>query len=243
MGQPIKKTDLKTPWAKRALSTAKEAKFAEFKKILVVTQDSASSRFYFTEWKSRLHGASTYVDVIPSVKAPLQLVSALRSQRKEVEGRIARAKNLSKFVFDEVWVAFDRDSFDDFDNAVYMLRAMSDEGYREAWSNECFELWYLLHWCRPSEDVPIPRKDLFGRCSTHFKTDDYCAKKGDADVHRLMANCSIDEVKNAIDNANLLEGLVAQKYGPNAQPSCLNPMTKVSHLIQKFVQAQLEGGA
>ena len=47
--------------------------------------------------------------------------------------------------FDRVWVVFDKDDFPDinFNNAI--LKASSN-GINCAWSNEAFELWFLLHF-------------------------------------------------------------------------------------------------
>jgi hypothetical protein len=47
--------------------------------------------------------------------------------------------------YDQVWCVFDRDSFpaQDFNNAI----ALADRNsIRVAYSNEAFELWYLLHF-------------------------------------------------------------------------------------------------
>lgn len=51
---------------------------------------------------------------------------------------------------DEVWVVFDRDQHERFDEAVGMAR---DNGIEVAHSNECFELWLLLRFREP----PGPR--------------------------------------------------------------------------------------
>ena len=52
--------------------------------------------------------------------------------------------------FDEVYVVFDKDSFkpDNFDNAINKIEAMttSDCKYCALWSNECIELWFVLHF-------------------------------------------------------------------------------------------------
>lgn len=47
--------------------------------------------------------------------------------------------------FDRTWAVFDRDSFteDQFNNAI--IRAKDNE-INCAWSNEAFELWFLLHF-------------------------------------------------------------------------------------------------
>lgn len=45
--------------------------------------------------------------------------------------------------FDRVWAVFDKDSFDDFNDAI---RLAKENGIHCAWSNESFELWYYLHF-------------------------------------------------------------------------------------------------
>ncbi len=66
---------------------------------------------------------------------------------------------------DEVWIVMDRDSFPahDFDNAIKKAESKS---FKLAWSNECFELWVLLHF----EDIrhSIHRKDIYKKLSKVF---------------------------------------------------------------------------
>lgn len=45
--------------------------------------------------------------------------------------------------FDSVWVVFDEDGNADFNEAVRLAMKL---GFKAAWSNEAFELWYLLHF-------------------------------------------------------------------------------------------------
>lgn len=48
-----------------------------------------------------------------------------------------------------IWLVYDRDDFpgDDFDNTQYAAAAIAGPPhYRVAWSNECIELWFLLHF-------------------------------------------------------------------------------------------------
>lgn len=49
-----------------------------------------------------------------------------------------------------IWLVFDRDSFnpDDFDNAIQCIeqKSSTSEKWHAAWSNEAFELWYILHF-------------------------------------------------------------------------------------------------
>ena len=56
--------------------------------------------------------------------------------------------NDSEGPFAQIWCVFDRDDFpaENFDNAVHRVQSRAVEGFRVAYSNESFELWYLLHF-------------------------------------------------------------------------------------------------
>lgn len=45
--------------------------------------------------------------------------------------------------FDRVWLVFDKDEFKDFNKAIAKAKK---EGMNCAWSNQAFELWYVLHF-------------------------------------------------------------------------------------------------
>ena len=57
--------------------------------------------------------------------------------------RLRQAAGSDKF--DQCWCVFDRDSFaaDDFNSAIAKAKAA---GFQVAYTNEAFELWYLLHF-------------------------------------------------------------------------------------------------
>ena len=46
--------------------------------------------------------------------------------------------------YDQVWCVFDKDDFEQFDDAIQLARR---EGMKVAYSNQAFELWYVLHFC------------------------------------------------------------------------------------------------
>lgn len=48
-----------------------------------------------------------------------------------------------------VWLVFDKDDFpyDDFDNVIWSTQASQGPvKYKSAWSNECLEIWFMLHF-------------------------------------------------------------------------------------------------
>ncbi len=67
--------------------------------------------------------------------------------RKEIETRRTNP-------FDRVWLVFDRDDFPDFNKAIALARS---HNLQVAWSNESFELWYLLHFRAPVDRIPRQR--------------------------------------------------------------------------------------
>ena len=49
----------------------------------------------------------------------------------------------AKIMYQNVWVVFDKDDFDDFDKAI---QTANSKGYQVAWSNQSFEYWIYLHF-------------------------------------------------------------------------------------------------
>ena len=51
----------------------------------------------------------------------------------------------AKIIYQNVWIVFDKDDFDDFDQAI---QEAINRGYNVAWSNQSFEYWLYLHFSR-----------------------------------------------------------------------------------------------
>ncbi|WP_322905734.1 RloB family protein [Paenibacillus campi] len=75
-------------------------------------------------------------------------------------------KRRSPHVFEHVWAVFDKDDFppDHFDNAIHSAH---QKGIKVAWSNECIELWFLLHFAYL--DANINRQQYYSRLDSVFK--------------------------------------------------------------------------
>ncbi len=76
----------------------------------------------------------------------------VRGTGRNTKGLLAYAR---KHVVEEfpqaevVWLLYDKDDFplDDFDNTQYSAERKSGRReYKTAWSNECIELWFVLHF-------------------------------------------------------------------------------------------------
>lgn len=131
---------------------------------------------------------------------------------------------------DEVWIVMDRDSFPahNFDNAITSAGA---KGFELAWSNECFELWILLHF----ENVftSLPRQDIYQKLSVIFGFN-YEREGKNKNLYQLIRDHDGDEAV-AIQRAKLLWRQAKEDHETQAVPySRTNPATGVYRLVQKL---------
>lgn len=105
-----------------------------FPSILIVTEGEKTEPFYFRAFD--LHNARV---VIENAKGTDPQTVAERA----IELKTQAAK--SGAAYQSVWIVFDRDSHD----LLRFKRAFSlaeEHGIEIAYSNPCFEVWYLLHF-------------------------------------------------------------------------------------------------
>lgn len=122
--------------------------------------------------------------------------------------------------YTEVWCVFDRDSFsaEQFNAALEMARK---EGIKVAYSNEAFELWYLLHFAY--YDTAISRHDYCAKL-TEWLGRQYC--KNDTEMYNLLEDRQPEAIRNA---QRLLD-----TYGAEHNPEKDNPCTTVHLLVQEL---------
>ena len=129
-------------------------------------------------------------------------------------------------MFDQVWCVFDKDSFSsEIYNSAFELCKLSN--IKAAYSNECFETWYLLHfnYC----DTAQPRHTIFCKLDQNMQKKlgrEY--KKNMPDNFELLK----DRQDDAIKNAKRLEALCENKAGIHHQ----NPSTKIYELVEELNQ-------
>lgn len=134
-----------------------------------------------------------------------------------------RIRGKEKYKYDQVWCVFDRDSFplEHFNNAIALAER---EGIKVAYSNEAFELWYLLHF--DYYDTAIPRADYIKILDKKF--DELAGrkyKKNDSDIYALLEKKQVTAIKNA-------KKLLAE-YNP-IRPVHDNPSTTVHLLVEEL---------
>ncbi|MDO9157405.1 MAG: RloB family protein, partial [Sediminibacterium sp.] len=128
---------------------------------------------------------------------------------------------------DKVWIVFDRDSFDpqQFNNAINRCKQSKPE-IGCAWSNEAFELWYLLHLIyfdnalRRTEYQRILEEQLSKKMEQPFKY-----AKNSKEMFSILAKYG--DLDFAINNAFRLEKI----WEGQTDYANHKPCTKVHHLI------------
>ena len=133
-------------------------------------------------------------------------------------------KNKDGDDYDQIWCVFDRDSWtlENFNNAISSARS---QGFSVAYSNEAFELWYILHF--EYLNTGIPRKDYSPRLS--LLLDKKYEKNSETIYDELL-----DQQHTAIRNAEKL----LTEYDPHV-PAKDNTYTTVHLLVQelnRFIQ-------
>jgi hypothetical protein len=132
--------------------------------------------------------------------------------------------------YDRIWCVFDRDpsrvnnTKQRFNTAMQLAK---NEGIEVAYSNECFEIWYLLHF--NFYDTPIPRSD-YRKMLTKLLECDY--EKNSDDMYVKLE----DRQTQAIKHARKL--LIS--YDPH-NPENDNPATTVHLLVEELNNASKSG--
>ncbi len=140
-------------------------------------------------------------------------------------------KNDSTIEYDAVWVVFDKDDFpaNNFNNAMHKAEA---NDISVAWSNEAFEIWYLLHF--QNRITSMSRNDYEKAISKAvneklpYKEKGYKYKKNDIKNYSIISKYG--NQNNAIKWASeLVKSYVGNDYHTH------NPCTTVHNLVNQLL--------
>lgn len=121
--------------------------------------------------------------------------------------------------YDQVWCVFDRDSWTakDFNNAIINAE---NQGFKVAYSNQAFELWYVLHF--EYLDTGISRNDYLRKLNFFLKQK---YQKNDDEIYNKLLDMQPTAIRNAITLLN--------QHNPHI-PAKNNPSTTVHLLVQEL---------
>ena len=175
------------------------------------------------------------IDVKGVGENTLNLIDAAKA---EIEKR--RSDGLPDYYY--VWLVFDRDGFpaDHFNrtieeatainerNAKLSLKSRRSEHWRCAWSNEAFELWYVLHF-REQLGGAVSRaqyqKMLEEDIRAHTDEKSFIYKKNDPQMFARLK----DRTPGAISRAE--RALERQLNAKGTAYADMNPATRVHELV------------
>ncbi len=171
-------------------------------RFLIVCEGEKTEPNYFRRFRAPL----LVVDVRGLGYDPIQLVRRALALRQQDD-------------YDQAWCVFDRDTWPagDFNNAISLA---IQERVRVAYSNEAFELWYLLHF--HFYDTGISRHDYEHRLSSLLGRP---YAKNSITMYDELLTRQPEAIRNA-------ERLLAQ-YQP-LNPAADNPSTTVHLLVKEL---------
>lgn len=138
----------------------------------------------------------------------------------------------AKVLYQNIWVVFDKDDFQDFDEAI--VEGMR-KGYQVAWSNQSFEYWAYLHffysdsalhrdeWCKKLDAIFSERKLGGGKY-----------QKNAYDLYEQLASSEglVTAIKHAKRRMSIFKG-------DQMRPSQFDPGTTM-HLLMEDLHKFLE---
>lgn len=138
-----------------------------------------------------------------------------------------RATN-SANIYRHVWIVYDVDDFpsEHVDTVVQLCNESSNEEteYHAIWSNQCIELWFLLHFSYMHSD--IHRTEYWPKLTEWFESIGVGSyQKNRQDVFEILC----PYMEHAIRNAKKLDALNSGRM-----PSQAAPGTKVYELVEKL---------
>lgn len=196
------------------------------KYFLIVCEGTKTEPNYFESLKKDLPKGvltSCRIDIEGTGRNTMSLVNESITIKERLE-------NQTSLSIDKIWVVFDRDSFesDHFNDAINFCKNQSPE-IGCAWTNEAFELWYLLH---------------FHFYNTAINRDLY-QKLIEGNLKPILGN-QYEYQKNSIEMYNILQEhgniKLAIKYATKLEAEFIgktdyanhNPCTKVHHLVAEL---------
>lgn len=131
--------------------------------------------------------------------------------------------------WNEVYAVFDKDSFSDQQFNTAISRCIA-KGITPVWSNECFELWFMLHFKR---DRAQHRREYYNQYLQTAVPGGYL--KNDPLIRLKIRHLE----EQAIKNAASLDAESQRQHGQHY--SLRNPSTQVHTLVERLRQLEAQG--
>ena len=190
--------------------------------FLIVTEGVKTEPNYFNALKQDLGlGTISVIDIEGQGKDTLRVVEEAISLRQ---------KSFPFKRYDRIWAVFDRDSFPtrNFNGAIEKAES---NNIQCAWSNEAFELWFLLHF--HFVNVKMDRADYSDFLNREIRKSikNFRYEKNSTEIYKILKK--VGNQRNAIAWAKQLESQFTDRKFANH-----NPCTKVHLLIEELFKPE-----
>jgi hypothetical protein len=174
--------------------------------FLIVCEGEKTEPYYFE--KFRVPGLVVQVEGLGMITLSLvQRAIELRTQ--------------DEYEYDQTWCVFDKDdnSDNDFNQAIALAERC---GIRVAYSNQCFELWYVLHFCFMQNSIT---RSAYMKILDRELGHKYI--KNRPEIYDELRHLQTEAIRNA---RKLMD-----QYSQN-NPARDDPSTTVHHLVEQLVE-------
>ncbi len=205
--------------------------------FLIVCEGEKTEPNYFKSIVAKLpREMVNHVTVRGFGRSPSGLIE---EAKKEIKKR--RAEGLPDYYY--VWLVFDKDEIPDgeFNRVIDMMPELSGKkkaGERSiaqwecAWSNEAFELWYLLHFCEQSGGAvgrEKLQKMLEDAVRANTEERDFVYKKNDSNMFARLERFTPEAIGRAERT------LLRQCQSKGMSWAAMNPATTVYKLVRNLL--------
>jgi len=192
---------------------------------LIVTEGESTEPNYFNGLRSIIQekvGGNVEVVNLPKI----DVRGTGKSTGRLIE-KVNMIVNKSKIMYQNIWVVFDKDDFQDFDSAI---KFANEAGYKVAWSNQSFEYWLYLHFYY--SDVALHRDQWVEKLDDLFKQHNLNGGKYSKNCSELYV---IMDMNNGVEKAivNAKRRMESFDYQSDL-PSKYEPGTTVYQLVEEL---------
>lgn len=214
--KPLKKSDLGKDWLQKRRDVRKNI-HPEYH--LIVTEGTKTEPQYFYAIKKRINESYNERIQLEVFGEGDNTISLFEKAKKRAEENPNGYKH--------IWVVYDTDDFpkDKIDVVPELCKNHStgERQYHAVWSNQCIELWYLLHFSFMHSD--IHRDEYFPKLDECLKAINAGRYKKNRDDMFYVLHPYLEY---AIANAKKLEAINESKSPSNSAPG-----TKIYEFIEK----------
>lgn len=196
--------------------------------ILIACEDKNTEPYYFGEYKK------LFEEIWPKETLFLKPIGTGRNSKGVVQQAIEERSNLGTTV-DQTWAVFDKDDLDKSEGNIKRFNEAFTSGKENdvkiAYSNECFELWLLLHFEDINKEAAIPRTEIYNRLENAIKKyePEFSYEHGNNNIVDLTSKYGDKDA--AIKRAEELFNYHKQE---KHQPIESNPNTLVYNLVREL---------